>query len=67
MIDRTTYYTVLDIATGAVRYKGTSLRAAADRLEPGTVYGTNTAQLGATCEAKQQRKLVLTRRGAEIR
>lgn len=67
MPDPTTYYTVLDIATGAVRYKGTSLRAAADRLEPGTVYGTNTAQLGATLEAKQQRKLLLTRRANHVR
>ena len=62
-----TYYTILDIATGEPRYKGTSLRGAADALRPGTVYGSNTAQLGATLEAKQQRKLALTRRAESVR
>ena len=67
MADPTTYYTVLDIATGKPRYKGTSLHGAATRLKPGTVYGTATAQLGATCEAKRQRKLVLTRAAETLR
>jgi len=65
--DPTTYYTVLDIATGNPRYKGTSLHGAATRLKPGTVYGSNTAQLGATCEAIRQRKLLLTRAAEPVR
>ena len=58
-MEPTHFYTVLDIATGEARYKGTSLRGAADALNPGTVYGSNTAQLGATLEAKQQRKRLI--------
>jgi hypothetical protein len=66
-MDPTTYYTVLDIATGDARYKGTSLHGAACALKPGTVYGTNTAQAGATLEAQRQRKLALTRKGKAVR
>jgi len=62
-----TYYTVLDIATGEPRYKGTSLHGAAAALNPGTVCGSNTAQAGATLEAKRQRNLALTPAAESLR
>jgi len=66
-MEPTHFYTVLDIATGEARYKGTSLRGAADALNPGTVYGMGPTQLAATLEAKAKRKLALTLRAESVR
>lgn len=66
MADPIQYYTVLEIATGYPCYKGPSLYGAALALEPGTVYGTNTAQAGATLEAKRQRKSLIGGRKCEL-
>ncbi len=58
----TIYYCVLDVVTGAKRYRGTSLQKAAEALVPGTILGRGTAQCGATLAAQQEARRL--RRGA---
>jgi len=56
------YYAVVRIDNGEKVYTGTSLYKAALTLVPGTVWGSGTAQLGATlnaqAEARKARKVI---------